>query len=338
MTVSTTSIKSSPTEITVLDVGHGNTAIIRDGDEIVMIDCSLDWAVAGELTRTGTKTIKYLVISHSDSDHMRGAARLLALGIRFDVIFANPDSAKDTEAWEDFRLRVREEVQAGRSKLTGVHVGNPYTISTQRTTFEVIHPDPDLSLVGPTRTKQARAGLLTSNDCSAVLRLHVDGRPIALLAGDLTEAGFKRIQSSGLDMRAPILVFPHHGGKSGAADDRAFAQQLCDAVQPQHIIFSHGRNSGHGTPRPEIIDGVRKYSKAVRVACTQLSRACHPSGPIPLQRHLFPRPSAGIGSNSCCAGTIVFCVDDSGHLEANPGYDSHGVYVTSLAHALCKRL
>lgn len=269
---------------------------------------------------------------------MRGAARLLALGVRFDVIFANPDSAKDTEAWEDFRLRVREEVQAGRSKLTGVHVGNPYKISTQRTIFEVIHPDPDLSLVGPTRTRRARAGLLTSNDCSAVLRLHVDGRPIALLTGDLTGASFERIRSSGLEMRAPVLVFPHHGGRSGTVDDRAFAQQLCEAVQPQHVIFSHGRNSGHGTPRQEILDGVRQYSKAVRVACTQLSLGCHPQSGIPLQRHLLPRPSAGFGSNSCCAGTIVFRVDRNGRLEVDPGYDSHSAYVASLAHALCNRL
>jgi beta-lactamase superfamily II metal-dependent hydrolase len=337
VTVLTTSISSSTIELTVLDVGHGNTAIIRDGDELVMVDCSLSSAVVGELTRTDSKRAKVLVISHSDSDHMRGAARLLALGFCFDVIFANADSAKDSEAWEDFRLRVNEEVRAGRSKLTGVHVGNPYEISTQRTTFEVIHPDADLSLVGPTRTPRARAGLLTSNDCSAVLRVHVGGRPIALLAGDLTAAGFERIKSSGLDVRAPVLVFPHHGGRSGAADDRAFAMQLCDAVQPEHVIFSHGRNSGYGTPRREILDGVRQYSKTVRVACTQLSLGCHGQSLIPLQRHLLPRPSAGIDSNSCCAGTIVFRVDDSGRLEIDPAYKSHGGYILSLADAQCNR-
>lgn len=338
MTIPTSSTDSSTIELAVLDVGHGNTAIIRDGDEIVMVDCSLSSAVVGELTRTGTQNVKQLVISHSDSDHMRGAARLLALGVNFDVIFANPDSAKDTEAWEDFRLRVNEEVRAGRSKLTGVHVGNPYEISTRRTMFEVIHPDPDLSLVGPTRSRRARAGLLTSNDCSAVLRLHVGGRPMALLAGDLTAAGFERIRSSGLEMRAPVLVFPHHGGKSGAADDQAFARQLCEAVQPQHVIFSHGRNSGYGTPRQEILDGVRQYSRTVRVACTQLSLGCHSQRLIPLQRHLTPRPSAGIGSNSCCAGTIVFRLGGDGHLEVDPGHESHSRYVSSLAHALCNRI
>jgi beta-lactamase superfamily II metal-dependent hydrolase len=301
-----------------------------------MVDCSLSAAVVGELSRTDSLHVKHLVISHSDSDHMRGAARLLALGFRFDVVFANADSAKDSEAWEDFRLRVNEEVLAGRSKLTGVHVGNPFDISTGRTAFEVIHPGADLSLVGPTRTPRARAGLLTSNDCSAVLRVHVGGSPIALLAGDLTAAGFERIKSSGLEMRAPILVFPHHGGKSGG-DDRAFAMQLCDAVRPEHVIFSHGRNSRYGTPREEIIDGVRQYSNTVRVACTQLSRRCHAQSLIPLQRHLLPRPSAGADSDSCCAGTIVFRVDDTGNLEVDPGYESHRGYVSSLEHALCNR-
>ncbi|MGW3808475.1 ComEC/Rec2 family competence protein [Micromonospora sp. NPDC005113] len=336
MTIST-SVDTTTVELAVLDVGHGNTAIIRDGDELVMVDCSLSAAVVGELARTESRHVKYLVISHSDSDHMRGAARLLALGFSFDVIFANADSAKDSEAWEDFRLRVDEEVRAGRSKLTGVHVGNPYEISTQRAKFEVIHPDANLSLVGPTRTRRARAGLLTSNDCSAVLRVHIGGRPMALLAGDLTAAGFERIKSAGLDMRAPILVFPHHGGRSGASDDRVFAMQLCDAVQPEHVIFSHGRNSGHGTPRQEILDGVRQYSKRVRVACTQLSLRCHPQNVIPLQRHLLSRPSAGIASNSCCAGTIVFRADNDGHVEIDPGYESHSGYIRSLAHALCNR-
>lgn len=337
MTILATSTNSSTIELTVLDVGHGNTAIIRDGEDLVMVDCSLSPAVVGELNRTDTHHVRYLVVSHSDSDHMRGVARLLALGFRFDVVFANPDSAKDSEAWEDFRLRVNEEVLAGRSKLSGVHVGNPYDMSTRRTSFEVIHPGVDVSLTGPTRTSRARAGLLTSNDCSAVIRVHVGGRPIALLAGDLTAAGFERIKSSGLEMRAPILVFPHHGGKSGAADDRAFALQLCEAVQPEHVIFSHGRNSGHGTPRQDILDGVRRYSNSVRIACTQLSRRCHPQSMIPLQRHLLSRPSAGFASDSCCAGTIVFRADDEGRIEVDPGYEGHGGYVSSLQHAQCGR-
>ena len=327
-----------PIEITIVDVGHGNAAILRDGTDAGMVDCSRSNAVYDELARTSTMHLKHLIVSHSDSDHMSGVLRLIARGVTIGVISANADSAKDSKDWDDFRMVVDEEVRAGRSLLSAVHYGSPVDISIGRLKLQALHPDASLVLRGPTRVAARGESILDGNDCSAVLRVSVGSNPVALLAGDLTRYGFDRIRDRGVPLAAPVLVFPHHGGHAGGGSDRLFAKELCEAIKPEVVIFSHGRNSGYNTPRPEIVQGVRDYGAAIRVFCTQLARACDARPAIPRPRHLAVRPAAGRPKGNCCAGTIVLKVSPSGEVEMEPSFADHRGFTSSLNSALCARL
>lgn len=324
-------------EITVVDVAHGNTTVLRDGDEVGMVDCSRNHAVYDELARTCTNRLKHLVVSHSDNDHMSGVLRLIARGVSVGIISANADSAKDSEVWKDFRAVVDEEVLAGRSFLSSIHYGSPLGISIGRINLEVLHPDASLVLHGPGRS--AHEGLVDSNDCSAVLRVLVNGKPVALLAGDLTRYGLDRMLERGLPMGAPVLVFPHHGGRSGGGNDRLFAKEICEAVGPEVVVFSHGRHSGYGTPQPEVVRGVRDYGASVKVLCTQLAMECDNRALVPRPRHLALRPAAGRTNGACCAGTMIFKVSPSGDVELEPNFADHrGFVASSVGNALCARL
>jgi len=76
---------------------------------------------------------------------------------------------------------------------------------------------------------------LSDNDASTVLRIRTGGTSI-LLTGDLEEEGFEGLLKTGADLRADILVLPHHGRPNHAA------KQLIDAVRPRILISSNGPN------------------------------------------------------------------------------------------------
>ncbi|MGC4750154.1 ComEC/Rec2 family competence protein [Micromonospora sp. DT201] len=324
-------------EIVVLDVGHGNTTILRDGKDVAVVDCSRNNAVYDELARVGDRQIGHLIISHSDEDHMSGAIKLIARGISIGLVSANADSAKDSAAWRDFRTVVEEQILLGKTRLSSVHFGGAVELAVGRMTLQVLHPDPSLVLHGPTQKSSKFEGAVDPNDCSAVLRVMVDEKPLALLAGDITRYGFDRMLARlPASLKAPLLVFPHHGGRSGSGNDRAFARELCETVQPEIVAISHGRNSGYGTPRQEIIEGVRDYSTSVKILCTQLGRACDARVDIPSPRHPSFRPSDGDRRGCRCAGTMVFKADRGGQLKIAPNFADHRGFVTSVEHALCE--
>ena len=77
---------------------------------------------------------------------------------------------------------------------------------------------------------------------AVVLRVTLPGGRSILLCADQEYAGFRSLLDARADLRANILVYPHHGGLTGAGDEEAFARELAEAVRPELVIFSHGRD------------------------------------------------------------------------------------------------
>ncbi|MHC4860719.1 MAG: ComEC/Rec2 family competence protein, partial [Planctomycetota bacterium] len=78
-----------------------------------------------------------------------------------------------------------------------------------------------------------RGATLVGNDTSTVVRVRARGLT-ALLAGDLEEEGIRGLLRSGRDLRADVLVLPHHGRPTPAAAD------LLRAVRPRILVSSGG--------------------------------------------------------------------------------------------------
>lgn len=110
------------------------------------------------------------------------------------------------------------------------------------------------------------------------------------------------------DIRADMLIFPHHGGHTNSPDETQFARELCQRVQPNKVIFSIGRGR-YGTPRQEIIEGVRAARPSAHILCTQLSANCSSSLVSLTSSHLTSVPSEGGIGNECCAGSIIVNID-----------------------------
>ena len=326
------SIKSS---LAILDVGHGNSAVLVNSEGVVVIDTGLGSSLLEYLSESGITRIDAIVLSHADDDHIGGLVQVLSSRMfHIKSVHLNTDSAKGSRRWDDLLYELDQADLKGeldfKTSLTRDSGENFHLGDVQ---FEILGPSKYLAARGPGSTDR-RGRKLTSNSVSAVMRLLKKGYPIALLPGDLDHIGLDDLRTSGVNADAPIVVFPHHGGRTGSRDMAAFAKEFCEITSPNLVIFSIGRGR-HGTPRPEIVAAVREELSDVWIACTQLSEHCAAGLPSSSPNHLSNAFAQGRQGRKCCAGTILIDIDDINTVV--PDRSDHQAFITNAAPmALCR--
>lgn len=326
-------------ELIILDVGHGNCAIIKKGTDAIIVDAPGRPIVSRVLDELGIKSIHALIVSHADSDHLSGTIPILLDPARpVNDVYVNPDNRKSA-TWRQFRIAAAEARKVrGTSVHTSLNLQDPGKISFSDTTLRVLSPTPEMCLA-------ANDGIHIdgvkndANTMSAVVLVEHAGENICLLAADSGYQSLEDMINEKTNMKAPMLVFPHHGGNvGGTSDNKAFAKRLIAAVEPQVVIFSIGRGS-HGTPRPEIVAGVREgmIGRSPYIACTQLSKHCAATVPKPTRS--LNKHSEGIHKETCCAGTVTWPLVKDGFKMFTDELDrTHNSFVISdVPDALCRR-
>jgi beta-lactamase superfamily II metal-dependent hydrolase len=290
--------------LTILDVGHGNSAVLCDGDRTVVIDAGQGVTLVEFLERRGITFIDAVLISHGDADHMGGVVHLLSqrhLTVR--AVYLNPDAERRTGIWKNLLetladARKRHRVSL-RTQLT-TETSAEFLLGEVR--LDILAPLPEMADVG-VGGFDLQGRPLTANTMSAVVRISYGGRAEALLMGDLDFVGLENLLAEQSDIRTRLLVFPHHGGRPGRADAADFAGRVCRAVQPKIVVFSIGRGR-HGTPLAEIVNSVREATPGAHIACTQLSDRCAATLPTRPPTHLSVQPARGRPLGACCLGTL----------------------------------
>jgi competence protein ComEC len=323
-------------KLAILDVGHGNSAVLHDRDAILVFDAGLGNILYEYILENNIQEIEALLISHSDADHLAGAINLLsAPRFRVKSVYLNPDARNQSETFASFRSALRD---AKENRNTQVHTQLNTTISGAFrpgiTTVEILAPDPETALSGP-GGQDLRGRPVNANNMSAVIRLLVNGKPLVLLPGDMDAVGLSNLVEHYSSLPAKVLLFPHHGGLPGRADPSSFAVELCKLVQPKLIVFFIGRGK-HNTPNPTIVEAIMTQCPATHIACTQLSRACASDLPNAQPTHLAKDVALGRSTRSCCIGTIVLPLPNVG--ETLPVLNDHRDFVDRFAPtALCRR-
>jgi len=326
----------SLTEIVILDVGHGNCAVLNDGRGVIVIDAALGDVLLQFLAERNVTEIDSILISHADSDHIGGVVSLLCQpNINVRQVYLNPDALRETEIFIDLLTALAD----ARKRGTEFHVGLTTTTSKDfdkgDSRLEILAPVPEVAARGA-GGRDLEGRKLTSNTMSVVIRVVRNGVGEALFTGDLDAIGFENLLKEGSDLKARVLIFPHHGGRPSNADEFQFAMDLCRAVQPKLVVFSIGRGK-HDTPRIGIISGVRNAVPQAHIACTQLSEKCAAAIPSRPSTHLSKLPARGRQVNACCAGTIELKFGGKTPLS-KPMRSRHATFVKVEAlTALCQQ-
>jgi beta-lactamase superfamily II metal-dependent hydrolase len=317
-------------KLVILDVGHGNCAVLIDQKGIAVVDTGSGGTLIDFLQEHEIRVVDYVLVSHADSDHIAGLIGLLSINeIIVHRIYLNPDPQRTSQLWADLKSVMKEARSRGTRIENALSTSIPGELALGDATVRILAPSPELALSG-VGGKSLEGKRVSAHTLSAVISIVMKGRPLALLPGDLDKHGMDELKGNNTALNAEILVFPHHGGLPGY-DPAEFATQLCAAVRPQMVVFSIGRGK-HQTPRPEVIAGILKVTPRPHIACTQLSSWCAAKLPLTSPTHLAPEIASGRERNHCCAGSLVITSE-----QLHPRLEDHASFVNAAAPtALCR--
>ncbi len=318
----------------ILDVGHGSATVVVDPPHVAVIDGCRGESLLRFLAQQSITQIDTVVVSHADADHFGGISLLLSdPSYQVGRVVLNPD-ARQTELWRDFESVMADAQKRGVVFELELTDAKSFNLGSGVIRLEVLAPSQQLAM----RTAHGRTSAgrrITPNTMSAVVRVWSEDVPRLLIGGDIGQVGLESLISNNSDLRADVLVFPHHGGRPEGAAPGTFAEILTKAVAAKLVVFSIGR-ANYQHPLPEIVSAVLNTSSDVHIACTQLSRRCAVELPTNAW-HLHSAFSKGTADNACCAGSIELTLE-SGKASYVPSRRTHLNFIDANAPTpLCRR-
>ena len=217
-------------ELLAADIGQGNAVLVRTATHALLYDAGPRYSLESDaghrvlvpLLRSLGTQLDRVVLSHRDTDHVGGANSVLAMQPQADLWSSmEPDTLVQA-------VRPVQRCQAGQHWVwDGVR-------------FDVLHPQ------GGAYDAPAKPNAL-----SCVLRISSGDRAV-LLAGDIEEAQEAQLVADGANLRADVLLVPHHGSKTSSS--AAFLQ----AVQPTLALVQAGYRNRFGHPATVVVERYRR--------------------------------------------------------------------------------
>ncbi len=212
--------------VMVLAVGAGSCNLIELPDgRVIVIDAGsstmtdpVGRCIEPVLRSRGVRRIEALILSHANYDHFSAAFDLLPL-YRVRHVYLAPQFVADA-ADNPAAGRLVDMLQTRGPPPQFLVAGQSIALGPQ-TRLEVLWPHEEV--------------LAAANESSLVLRLVHAGRSV-LFTGDIESAAQQHLLDDAVDLRADVMISPHHGSHEPTTP--AFLR----AVGPRTVISSNGRS------------------------------------------------------------------------------------------------
>lgn len=230
-------LEPPPPRLVVLDVGHGDAVVVQGRDAAVLVDGALalsegpdlgERSVLPALRALGIGGLDLVIATHADLDH-RGGLPAVLRGLPVASLWL-PWASLGDPGFTTLRdvaaargVRVREQGAGGPPARLGDLLVEP---------------------LWPPREAVATS----RNDRSLVVR--VSARSGVILAGDLGPSAERELVRSA-DLRADVLLLPHHGSRFSTTGD------LLAAVDPLVAVVSTPCGGRFRHPHAEVRQRVR---------------------------------------------------------------------------------
>ena len=196
---------------TLLDVGQGLSAVVRTENYVLLYDTGTKFSsrttVLPFLHALGIKDIDKLLISHDDNDHSGGTQMILKNFRVKNMLSGMPKESKNL-------------CQAGQHwRWDDVD-------------FQILHPTANL--------------LAKDNNRSCVLKISSKGGVI-LLTGDIEKSAEYQLIHRYQQLKADILIVPHHGSNTSSTTS------FINTVQPKIALISAGYRNRFGHPNKFVM-------------------------------------------------------------------------------------
>lgn len=215
--------------IVFCDVGQGDAIFIRtpSGSDI-LVDGGPDDSVLSCLAKHmpfWDRNIELMFLTHPDADHVTGLVDVIK---RYRVIrFYTSKVEAKTDVYKEFLKTLKEN----NTKQNYLWQGDKFTFKD----------DLKIEALWPTHEWEG----LTTNSFSVAQLLSYKSFSL-LLTGDLDAQQMEEIESFAGEI--DLLKVPHHGSKTGLAD------QFLDISDPDLAVISVGKKNRYGHPSPIILE------------------------------------------------------------------------------------
>lgn len=228
-------------EINFIDVGQGDSTLIRVNDKSILIDgggsAFESKSDVGEMTLLpylldrGLISIDYVIVSHFDADHYKGLIYVVEnLKIKNIVISTLGQESND---FNEFIALVRKK----NINILEVNMGDILKIGKAK--MEVLYPNKE-PINDNVKNNNALVFKFIWNDFSI------------LFTGDIEEVAEEKILSiykNNLEkLQSTVLKVAHHGSKTSSTNS------FLEAVNPQIALIGVGKNNKFGHPNQGVID------------------------------------------------------------------------------------
>lgn len=261
---------SGSLKVSLLAIGAGQTAVIQTPsrrtfliDAGSMTQTDLVRKCIGPFLRTaGQREVDSIFLTHGDYDHISGVADVVSA---YDVhdVFIGPRFRHHAIGNAPAEAMLRALDQSDRPPRL-----------LKRGDSIPIGRDVQVDVLWP-----PKQSALSSNDDALVMRVTFAGVTI-LFPGDIQDDAEKALLADPAQLKADILIAPHHG--SSEATTAAFVE----AVNPRFILSSNDRTLTGKQKRFEQLIGNRPLYRTNR--CGAITVSVDPDGKIKLNTFLNP--------------------------------------------------
>lgn len=204
-----------------LDVGQGDSAVYISRDNVVVVDCFN--SVETFLKNKGINKINYLILTHSDLDHIKEAQSLIDNFKVENIVLSKFD--------------LEYELVVKNSNLINAEAG-----------LKINDKELMLNFFGPLRNYHDK------NQNSLVFSLEFNNNKI-LFTGDVAkEAELELVNYYGTLLQAEILKIAHHGSSSSSSEE------FIKKCNPKYAIISVAKINNYNLPSDEVLNRLLKYN------------------------------------------------------------------------------
>lgn len=239
-----------PGQFTVLaaDVGQGSALVVRTAGHVLLFDTGPKIGLSNDagarvvvplLRALGLSHLDAMMVSHADTDHIGGAASIYqAIDVKQLWSPLPPEHPLRLTPSASGQIPEHHDCVAGQSWVwDGVL----------------------FKLLRPSAADLAQRERMADNALSCVLQVtalagspsqhaHSGTGRVALLTGDAeAEQEAAMVAELGHELRADLLVVPHHGSKTSST------QAFLEVVQPAESVIQVGRRNRYGHPAPIVL-------------------------------------------------------------------------------------
>lgn len=240
----------SPLSVSMLDVGQGDCLVIQKGSSAVLVDGGStsvknvgQYRIVPYLRYKGIRTIRSIILTHPDGDHMNGLCELLEmrktgeLSSQIEQITV-PEWMRESAEWE------KMQTMAGQQEIPVVYTRKGDTFRFGSSIIRVLHPD--IENYGKNTNAGSLTFLLQTNTFTM------------LFTGDLEGEGEQAVCRE--NIRCDVLKVAHHGSANSSSCE--FLEKTDSSI----ALISCGEGNRYGHPHKDTLE--RLQAAGCEILCT----------------------------------------------------------------------